>query len=148
MNKETRTFMEVEDFESMFAQAFDVTKHQEHDQSTHGSWADGTQGGNRLTHRDVYQLQSGMQDTLMRKIYDAEEKYQPNVQRELPKPFPPNNRAEYATPEEYDKAYKAYSKAFDEWSRESTRNIKSTTGGPARHQRSRRAQQRPVPRKV
>ena len=33
--------MEVEDFESMFAQAFDVTKHGEHDQSTHGSWATG-----------------------------------------------------------------------------------------------------------
>ena len=105
-----------------------VAKHEQHDQSTHGSWADGSQGGNNLSHKDVYQLQSGMQDTLMRKIYDAEEKYQPNVQRELPKPFPPNNRAEYATPEEYDKAYKAYSKAFDEWSRASTKNIQSTTG--------------------
>lgn len=105
-----------------------VAKHGEHDQSSHGNWADGVQGGNGLTHRDVYRLQSGMQDTLMRKVYDAEEKYQPNVQRELPKPFPPNNRAEYATSEEYDKAYKAYSKAFDEWSRESTKNIKSTTG--------------------
>ena len=105
----------------------DVAKHQEHDQSTHGSWADGSQGGNNLSHKDVYQLQSGMQDTLMRKIYDAEEKYQPNVQRELPKPFAPS-RTEYQTNESYDKAYKAYSKAFDEWSRASTKNIKSTTG--------------------
>jgi putative metallohydrolase (TIGR04338 family) len=104
-----------------------VAKHEQHDQSTHGSWADGSQGGNNLSHRDVYQLQSGMQDTLMRKIYDAEEKYQPNVQRELPKPFAPS-RTEYQTNESYDKAYKAYSKAFDEWSRASTKNIKSTTG--------------------
>lgn len=104
-----------------------VAKHGTHDQSDHGNWADGSQGGNGLSHQEVYRLQN-QPDSLMRKIYDAEEKYQPNVQRELPKPFPPNNRAEYATSEEYDKAYKAYSKAFDEWSRESTKNIKSTTG--------------------
>jgi hypothetical protein len=41
MTKETRTFMETEDFESWFAQASVVSKHQEHDQSSHGSWANG-----------------------------------------------------------------------------------------------------------
>ena len=128
MNKETRTFMEVEDFESMFALASDVSKHQEHDQKTHGNWATGTpQGGNGLAHREIYQLQAGTVDSLMRKIYDAEERFQPGVQRDIPKPFPPN-RTEFQTGAEYDKAYKAYSKAFDDWSRESTRNIKSTTG--------------------
>jgi hypothetical protein len=40
MTKETRTFMEVEDFESWFAQASVVSKHGEHDQSSHGNWAD------------------------------------------------------------------------------------------------------------
>jgi putative metallohydrolase (TIGR04338 family) len=110
----------VEDF-------FDkMEKHQEHDQSTHGNWADGSQGGNGLSHREVYQLQN-MQDSLMRKVYDAEEKYQPNVQRQLPKPFAPS-RTEYQDSASYDKAFKEYSKAFDEWSRESTKNIKSTTG--------------------
>jgi putative metallohydrolase (TIGR04338 family) len=105
-----------------------VKKHQEHDQSTHGNWATGTpQGGNGLAHREIYQLQSGTSDSLMRKIYDAEERFQPNVQRDIPKPFPPS-RTEFQTSAEYDKAFKAYSKAFDEWSRESTRNIKSTTG--------------------
>ena len=105
-----------------------VKKHQEHDQKTHGSWATGTpQGGNGLAHREIYQLQSGTSDSLMRRIYDAEERFQPNVQRDIPKPFPPS-RTKFQTSAEYDKAYKAYSKAFDEWSRESTRNIKSTTG--------------------
>jgi len=105
-----------------------VKKHQEHDQSTHGNWATGTpQGGNGLAHREIYQLQSGTSDSLVRRIYDAEERFQSNVQRDIPKPFPPS-RTEFQTSAEYDKAYKAYSKAFDEWSRESTRNIKSTTG--------------------
>jgi putative metallohydrolase (TIGR04338 family) len=106
----------------------DMQKHQEHDQSSHGNWATGTpQGGNGLAHREIYELQSGTSDSLVRKIYDAEERFQPNVQRDIPKPFPPS-RTEFQTSAEYDKAYKAYSKAFDEWSRESTRNIKSTTG--------------------
>jgi putative metallohydrolase (TIGR04338 family) len=107
-----------------------VSKHQEgqHDQSSHGNWATGTpQGGNGLAHREIYQLQAGTVDSLMRKIYDAEERFQPNVQRDIPKPFPPS-RTEFQSSAEYDKAYKAYSKAFDDWSRESTRNIKSTTG--------------------
>lgn len=105
-----------------------VAKHQDHDQSSHGNWATGTpQGGNGLAHREIYQLQSSTSDSLMRRIYDAEERFQPNVQRDIPKPFPPS-RTEFQTSAEYDKAYKAYSKAFDEWSRESTRNIKSTTG--------------------
>jgi hypothetical protein len=45
VNKESRTFMEVEDFESMFAQALVVTKHGEHDQKTHGNWATGMGAG-------------------------------------------------------------------------------------------------------
>jgi len=43
VNKESRTFMEVEDFESMFAQALVVAKHGEHDQKTHGNWATGSE---------------------------------------------------------------------------------------------------------
>lgn len=46
MNKETRTFMQVEDFESWFAQAPSVEKHLQgqHDQRTHGSWSGGGAG--------------------------------------------------------------------------------------------------------
>jgi ribosomal protein S18 acetylase RimI-like enzyme len=101
----------------------DVAKHQEHDQSSHGNWATGTpQGGNGLGHREIYQLQSGTSDSLMRRIYDAEERFQPNVQREFLSHFLQAVLSQ--TSAEYDKAYKAYSKAFDEWSRASTKNIK------------------------
>lgn len=105
-----------------------VIKHGHHDQSSHGNWAHGGTGGNGLDHRAIYDLQKNRSDFLMRKVYDAEEKYQPQIQRDLPKPFPPNNRGEYATREEYDAAYKKYSKEFDEWARESSRNIKSDLG--------------------
>lgn len=104
-----------------------VVKHQEHDQSSHGNWATG-KGSSGLTHREIYNLQVGRGDPLVSKIYKAEDNFQPHTQRELPMPFPPKPRVEFATKEEYDKAYKAYSKAFDEWARESHRNIQSPLG--------------------
>lgn len=104
-----------------------VVKHQEHDQSTHGSWANG-EGSSGLSRREIYELQYNMTDPQKSAVYKAEEKHQPQTQKELPKPFPPNNRNEYATREEYDAAYKKYSKEFDEWARESSRNIQSETG--------------------
>jgi len=104
-----------------------VQKHGEGDQKPHGSWADGSGGGNGLDHRAVYDLQQ-MSDPLKSKVYDAEEKYSPTVQRKLTKPFPPKNRDEYATKEEYDKEYKEYSKNWNKWSRETSRNIQSSTG--------------------
>jgi putative metallohydrolase (TIGR04338 family) len=103
-----------------------VIKHQEHDQSSHGNWATGTpQGGNNLSHREIYNLMAGQPDPKKSAVYKAEEKHSPVVQQKLEKPFPPNGRGEYATREEYDAAYKKYSKAFDEWSRETSRNIQS-----------------------
>lgn len=105
-----------------------VIKHGEHDQKTHGSWANG-QGASGLSRGEIYELQIGMPDTKKAAIYRAEEKYQPQIQGNLQKPFPPNNRGEYATREEYDAAYKKYSKEFDEWARESSRNIKSELAG-------------------
>ena len=39
MNKELRVTMDVEDFLSMFSQVDSMEKHQEHDQSSHGNWA-------------------------------------------------------------------------------------------------------------
>jgi len=109
-----------------------VLKHQEHDQSTHGNWADGTpEGGNGLSHKEIYNLQVNRSDPLQRKIYDAEEKHQPEEQRDLPIPIAPKmsdydqtQKDDYA----YDKAYKEYSKKHDEWSRETTRNIQSDFG--------------------
>ena len=107
-----------------FLSSIEVIKHASHDQSSHGSWAG---GGNKLSHREIYNLQVGRSDPLVRKVYAAEEKYQPQIQRELEKPFAPS-RTEYQTKEEYDKAYKEYSKKWTEWSRETSRNIKSKTG--------------------
>jgi hypothetical protein len=104
-----------------------VKKHQEHDQSSHGNWATG-KGSSGLSHREIYNLQTGRGDPLVTKVYKAEDKFQPHTQRELTMPFPPKPRVEFATKEEYDKAYKAYSKAFDEWAVESHRNIQSPLG--------------------
>lgn len=104
-----------------------VIKHGSHDQKTHGSWANG-QGGSGLSRREIYELQYNMSDPKKAAVYKAEEKFQPQIQKDLQKPFPPNNPAEYGSREEYVAAYKKYSKDFDEWSRESSRNIQSETG--------------------
>lgn len=104
-----------------------VEKHGSHDQKTHGSWANGS-GSSGLTHREIYNLQVGRGDSLVSKVYKAEDTFQPQLQRELPIPFPPKPRVEFATKEEYDKAYKEYSKNYDEWTKESHRNIKSDLG--------------------
>lgn len=107
-----------------------VLKHEEHDQSDHGNREGGSnasegtgKGGNLLRHKEIYQLQVNRSDSQMQKVYAAEFKHQPQRQRELDKPFPPNNSNEYSTQEEYNKAYKEYSKKFDEWARETSRNI-------------------------
>ena len=88
----------------------------------------GTKGGSGLTRRQMYELQLNQSDPNKSAVYAAENKFQPQVQRQLPKPFPPNNRNEYPTPEAYDAAYKDYSDKFNAWARESSRNIQSDLG--------------------
>ena len=107
----------------------EVVKHGEHDQKTHGNWARGG-GGNGLGHRAVYNLQYGMPDPLKSPVYAAEAKHNGHSMRynSVEKPFPPNNRDEYSTPEEYDKAYKEYSKKFDEWAKADAKRIESDLG--------------------
>jgi hypothetical protein len=112
--------------------AEEVLKHGEHDQKTHGNWATGTpQGSNGLSHREIYQLMAGRSDSKKPAVYRAEEKHQPAIQHKLEKPFPPS-REKYLTgeitKEEYDKGWKEYNKKFDEWSRETSRNIQSELG--------------------
>lgn len=109
-----------------FLNNIEVIKHGNHDQKTHGNWATG-KGSSGLTHREIYNLQVGRGDPLIRKIYAAEEKFQSQTQREIPKPFPPS-RTEFQDRESYDKAYKQYSKDFDAWSIETSRNIQSPVG--------------------
>lgn len=110
-----------------------VIKHGNHDQKTHGRWAKGTpDGGNGKSHREIYNLMAGRSDSMKPKIYKAEETFQPAIQRKIEKPFPPS-REKYLTgemtKEEYDKGWKEYDKKFDEWSRETSRNIQSDLGG-------------------
>ena len=87
----------------------------------------GATGGNGLNHREIYNLQSDKSDLLQKAVYQAEQKYQPDNQRDLPRPFPPSRNSDL-TRAEYDKAYKEYSKNFTAWSRETTRNIQSLVG--------------------
>ena len=100
-----------------------VLKHATHDQQSHGSWAS---GGSGLGLVEMYRLQVNS-DSQKAKVYAAEGKFQPEIQREIEKPFAPS-RTEYQTREAYDKAYKEYAKKHTEWARETTRNIQSEAG--------------------
>ena len=106
-----------------------VLKHGTHDQKDHGNWARGG-GGNGLGHRAIYNLQAGMPDTLKSAVYLAENKYNGHQKffNPLEKPFPPNNRNEYSTSAEYEKAYKEYSKKFDEWAKGEGKRLESNLG--------------------
>lgn len=109
-----------------------VTKYNpNHD--AHGRFASGSggSGSNRLSHRDIYNLQANMPDNQKPAVYKAEDKYQPQIQRQIEQPRPPSVEAlrkGEITRAEYDKGYKEYSKNFTQWSQESTRNIKSPMG--------------------
>jgi len=124
VNKESRTFMEVEDFESMFAQASVVIKHEQHDQKTHGSWAiSGQKGGSGFTHRMMYQLKRNRADSMAKKVYEAEEKNHSQIQdTKTPQPTAPN-RADFDEYDDYNNAHKKYSKDFLAWSKKVTTSI-------------------------
>jgi hypothetical protein len=106
-----------------------VLKHGTHDQKDHGNWARGG-GGNQLGHRAIYNLQNGVSDTLKSAVYSAENNHNGHQKFYNPveKPFPPNNRDEYSTSAEYDKAYKEYSKKFDEWAKGEGKRLESDLG--------------------
>ncbi len=99
----------------------------QHNQSRHGSWATGTPiGGNGYDHRQIISLQRMMMDPLKTAIYDAEA-----TTYSLGNPAPKPQIAEFGffpSREEYDKAYKEYSKKFTEWAREHNKSIQSDLG--------------------
>jgi len=109
-----------------------IEKHGSHDQSDHGNWAHGKDlGSNRLSMREIFELQKNTSDSQKQKVYDAENKYDPEIQHDIPKPFPPSSeklQKGEITREEYDKGYKEYDKKFDEWTMETCKNIKSPLG--------------------
>lgn len=105
-----------------------VLKHQEHDQSTHGSWATGQKGGSGLSHREMYNLKLNRPDPLVKKVYAAEEKNHNQVQdKNTEQPSAPS-RSSFTERSEYDVAYKKYSKDFLAWSRKVTTSIISPLG--------------------
>jgi len=120
--------------DSEMAVRADLAKYNENqERDSHGRFGSGggATGGNGLNHREAYNLQVGRSDPLKAAIYEAEEKYQPQVQRDLPKPQPPSVemlRKGEMTRAEYDKAYKEYSKNFTVWSKETSLNIQSSIG--------------------
>ena len=121
--------------DSEMAVVADLEKYsEEQPRDAHGRFGSGSgesKGGNGLNHREIYNLQEGRSDKLVKAVYAAEEKYQPAIQRELPVPQPPSieaYRKGEMTRAEYDKAYKEYSKKFNEWSKETSRDIRSPLG--------------------
>lgn len=102
----------------------------QHDQSTHGSWADkktiSFYAGNGFTVREVMDLQRGMSDPLAHKVYDAEEKMYPTVVT-TPPPVAPALR-DFPSSAEYNVAYKEYSKAHDVWGQEQAKILVTDLG--------------------
>jgi hypothetical protein len=105
-----------------------VLKHQEHDQSTHGSWATGQKGGSGLSHREMFELKRNRQDPLVRKVYEAEEKNHNQIQnKNIEQPSAPS-RSQFEEYSDYNDAYKKYSKDFLNWSKEVTTAVISPMG--------------------
>lgn len=98
-----------------------VFKHAMHDQKTHGSWAT---GNNRLGIEEVIRLHKSS-DPLKSRIYEAEQSFDRKMNDEEPKHLV---REDFESAEEYDKAYKAYSKKWNEWAVNEQRVIFSEKG--------------------
>lgn len=100
-----------------------VFKHQEHDQSSHGNWA---QGGNGLGIEEVIRLHKSS-DPLQRKVYEAEQSIDKPSANPVEKPSNPK-RDDFESREDYDKAYKDYSKKWMDWAVEEQATILTDTG--------------------
>lgn len=100
-----------------------VLKHAMHDQKTHGSWA---KGGNNLGIEEVMRLHKSA-DPLQSKVYSAERSLDEPSKNPLEKPTPPT-RNDFQLREDYDKAYKDYSKKWTDWAVEEQASILSDTG--------------------
>ena len=99
-----------------------VKKHQEHDQSTHGNWA---RGGNGLNIEEAMALIT-KSDPLKKKIYDAENSLTPKKEKTKGPDYPKLD--DFPSKEEYDKAYKEYSKKWMAWVVDEQTNIVSKIG--------------------
>jgi hypothetical protein len=101
-----------------------VLKHGEHDQSSHGNWAEG--GGNGLGIEEVMRLHKSS-DPLQSRIYEAEGLLDENLYAESEMPAYPK-RDDFKSREDYDKAYKDYNKKWMDWAVDEQAIILSDTG--------------------
>lgn len=100
-----------------------IQKHAMHDQKTHGSWAT---GGNGLGIEEVMRLHKPS-DPLQTKVYEAEQSIDKPSKNPLEKPALPK-RDDFESREDYDKAYKDYSKKWMAWAVEAQAITLSDTG--------------------
>jgi hypothetical protein len=99
-----------------------IQKHAMHDQKTHGSWAT---GGSGLNIEEAMALQK-RSDPLKTKVYAAENSLIPKKEKTKAPDYPKLD--DFPSKEEYDKAYKAYSKKWIAWVVDEQANIVSKTG--------------------
>jgi len=118
-----------------------VEKHLQgkHDQSSHGSWAQGThlnavKGGHSLTTREMLDLRKQKYDPLQNKIYGAEALFKESVMgkdhyEEMRKNQPQAPKSsDFESRDDYVRAFKDYRKAHTVWARESHKFIVSDLG--------------------
>jgi ribosomal protein S18 acetylase RimI-like enzyme len=104
-----------------------VVKHQSgtHDQESHGNWADklsGTRtGDNRLDLYESMELLKGQPDPQQYRVYEAQEKAFPGKQ--VIAPDFDNDPKAYGSSQEYNDAYKKYSKEYTAYVRAQTKNV-------------------------
>lgn len=102
-----------------------IQKHAMHDQSTHGSWA---KGPNRLYTTEILRLHKKT-DSQVSKVYKAEQKdFDERTNSSLVEPKFDNNPSSYSDREAYKKAYKEYSKSWDDWALSRHTDVRSSRG--------------------
>jgi len=105
-----------------FLASLTVEKHAQHNQADHGNWA---KGGNGLGIEEAMALQR-RSDPLKKKVYDAENSLIPKKEKTKAPDYPKID--DFPSKEEYDKAYKEYSKKWMAWVVDEQANIVSKTG--------------------
>jgi antirestriction protein ArdC/superfamily I DNA/RNA helicase/DNA polymerase III epsilon subunit-like protein len=87
----------------------------------------GIKGGHDLSPREAFTKAVNRSDRDVKKVYGAEEIYQPQLQRDMERPVAPE-REDFPDRESYIAAHKKYSKDFDSYYLERSRNIQSSIG--------------------
>jgi hypothetical protein len=100
-----------------------VEKHAQHNQADHGNWA---KGGNGLGIEATLLLQKSS-DPLKERVYGAENSVAKTSVNILEKPTAPKF-SDFASRDDYDKAYKEYSKKWMSWAVEEKASILSERG--------------------